>query len=250
VALGEFSPEAAEAATKAALFQGALEILTQEWKLGNLDTAEFLTSVDNLVTELETKTVAEIEVGLSAKAAGPQFSVMDMLPEEDRAAIQSGINTEVTFTPVEAALTAALDTMDGRMDAMSEQLITFDAEYAAVTPEATDTIQTAIYAIDGTVPFVADTGSTDLATRRLQNTRIDIPVYYVPQNAPPSGSSAAGGGGGGKDGKSVWGGKGQFAPVVTVNFNGPVSNPAAVQRAIRDGMADFYAAVSREGVAL
>jgi hypothetical protein len=236
-----FTPAMADAAVKAAIFKGALDTLTQQWKLGQLDTSEFMASVQGVVTELETQTVAEIEVKLK-QGQNPARELWAHLPAEER--VQE---MEVEMTPVDAALWAALDTLDAEMEV--PRTITMDADYTSVTT-AIGTIQADIAAIDGTVPFKADTASTDIATRRLQNTRIDIPVYYVAQNSPPTGSSATGGGSGSGPGRSSWGGKGQFSPAVTINFNGAVNNPNALQRAIRDGMSDFYAAVSREGVAL
>jgi hypothetical protein len=112
--MGEFDGASAEAAVKAAIFQEALGLLTQEWKLGNLDTSEFLSSVDELVTELETKTVAQIKVELAPPERSEDFQIpwgddfTSFWPKEAQQ-----IKIEADVSPVQEALTTAIGYIEG-----------------------------------------------------------------------------------------------------------------------------------------
>lgn len=238
VATGQFAPQAAEAAAKAVIFQQAVKELATGWQMGAMDTSEFLASVDEVINTLETQSLAEIEVELKAKASGAQYSVIDMLPEGDRAAIQEGIEAPVEFTPVEEALRTAIETIKADIDAI-DGTVEFIPEYKSVTPGATSAIQGAITAIDGTVPFQAETRQVWQQIYAIDGTHATVYVDFV------STGSAAAAGGGGPTGKSGPLNKGGNSMVV--NING-VTAPRAVARAVRNSVEQFYADLQREEI--
>jgi hypothetical protein len=263
VATGEFTPQMAEAAEKTALFYAALDILAQQRKVGALDTSEYLTSVQELITTLETSSVAEIELKLK-QTQNPARELWAHLPAEERTQ-----EIEVEMTPVDTALWSALDTFDAEME--QPRTIYMEADTEAVNV-AIGEVQAGILGIDGTVPFTGDTKGIDADIRNLEDTYIVIPVRFEAVNSIPTGPGKAGGGpvsGGvpyivGEMGPELFvpnmaghivpnsqlrGMKpGELTVNMTVNFHGPVDNPRAVQSAIRNGLQQFYADIEREGV--
>lgn len=202
IALGEITPEMAEMAAKAAIFQEAFNNLLGQFKAGNIDATELTTAFDNLIADLNSKSLVEIQVELKTKAAGPtgpQFSALDFLPEEDRAAIASGTGIEVpvTFTPEEAALNQALGVIDGIPD-NQDKIITFDAKYEEVETAIT-TIEGDIAAIDATVLMTPETEAVDTYIQLVDESRLTVYVDFVQGSSPELPGKAAGG--------PVWGGE-------------------------------------------
>lgn len=189
-------------AAKAAIFQEAFTNLLGQFKAGNIDATELTTAFDNLIADLNSKSLVEIQVELKTKAAGPtgpQFSALDFLPEEDRAAIAAGTGIEVpvTFTPEEAALNQALGVIDGIPD-NQDKIITFDAEYEEVET-AVKTIESDIAAIDATVVMLPETTAVDNVIQLLDESRLTVYVDFVQGSSPELPGKAAGG--------PVWGGE-------------------------------------------
>ena len=143
IATGEFSPAAADAAQKTALFYSALDILAQERKLGNLDTSEYITAVDQLVADLEANSVVDLQLKL-AQVENPARELWAWLPAEERQEVE----IPVKFTAEQEALHAAIDLQDGIPD-NAEKLITFTTDIDAVTT-GTENVRGMVEAITGT----------------------------------------------------------------------------------------------------
>jgi hypothetical protein len=143
IATGEFSPAAADAAQKTALFYSALDILAQERKLGNLDTGEYIAAVDQLVADLEANSVVDLQLKL-AQVENPARELWAWLPAEER----QGVEIPVKFTAEQEALQAAIDLQDGVPD-NAEKLITFTTDIDAVTT-GTENVRGMVEAITGT----------------------------------------------------------------------------------------------------
>jgi hypothetical protein len=143
IATGEFSPAAADAAQKTALFYSALDILAQERKLGNLDTGEYIAAVDQLVADLEANSVVDLQLKL-AQVENPARELWAWLPAEER----QGVEIPVKFTAEQEALQAAIDLQDGIPD-NAEKLITFTTDIDAVTT-GTENVRGMVEAITGT----------------------------------------------------------------------------------------------------
>jgi hypothetical protein len=111
-----FSEAMAEAAVKAAIFEEARIALTEQWKLGEIDTGTFLDSIDELVTTLETETVAQIKTRLIPPEPGDLTEMggpwgddfTSFWPEEARK-----LKLEADNTPVRDALTEAIGFIEG-----------------------------------------------------------------------------------------------------------------------------------------
>jgi hypothetical protein len=143
IATGEFSPAAADAAQKTALFYSALDILAQERKLGNLDTGEYIAAVDQLVADLEANSVVDLQLKL-AQVENPARELWAWLPAEER----QGVEIPVKFTAEQEALQAAIDLQDGIPD-NAEKLIAFTTDIDAVTT-GTENVRGMVEAITGT----------------------------------------------------------------------------------------------------
>lgn len=126
IALGQFTPEMAEAAAKAVIFQEAFSSLLGQFQ-GNLDTSGFITAYDQLIADLESKSLVEIQVELKQKE-NPARDLWAGLPQEERI---PPVEVPVTFTPAEAALNTAIGLIDG-IPAEQEKVIKFTADTAAV----------------------------------------------------------------------------------------------------------------------
>lgn len=188
IALGEITPEMAEAATKAVIFQEAFGNLLGQFKAGNIDAAGLTTAFDNLISDLNSKSLVEIQVELKQKV-NPARDLWAWLPAEERI---KEVEVPVKFTPEEAALQKALGMIDGIPD-NDIKLITFDAEFAAVTPQATEAITTAISAIDGTVTMEPDAQAVHDEIAILDQSRLTVYVDFEVGSAPELPGRAAGG---------------------------------------------------------
>lgn len=243
IALGEITPEMAEAATKAVLFQEAFGSLLGQFQAGNLDTAGFVSAYEALISDLQSKSLVEIQVELKQKE-NPARELWAWMPAEERQAVE----IPVTFTPEEAALNTVLGQIDGIPDEQSK-VIVFDADASAVVGAdggggAVYEIESAIAEIDTGVEFKPETAAVNSAITQLRNTLITVPVTFVPTN---SGSVTGGGGvvGGGRIGGRI--GERGLNVNMSVAFNGP-AEPRAVQSALTRGLHEFYADLAREGV--
>lgn len=234
IALGELTPDMAEAATKAVLFQEAFGLLLGQLQAGNLDTSGFVAAYDALIADLQSKSLVEIQVELKQKE-NPARDLWAWLPAEERQAV----DIPVTFTPEEAALQNVLGQIDG-IPGEQTKVIIFEADAASVIGAdggggAVYEIEQAIAEIDTGVAFVPDTEAVMTAIRTL-SAPIYVPVIPVVQGSP----------GGSVTGPERIGGRGLNLDM-TVNFNGP-AEPRAVQSALTRGLHEFYADVGREGV--
>jgi len=265
VQMGVIDEKTAEAAAKAGIFQLALQNLFGQLAAGNLDVSGFIDAYDALISDLQSKSLVEIQVELK-QVENPARDSWAWLPAEER--VQE-VEVGVKFTPEQSALQTALGLIDGIPD-NNEKLITFGAEYTAVT-DATDTIQTAITAIDATVAYVPDTKLVDDATALIDQSHITVIVDYVTSGTPEIPHRA--GGGPVSEGSPYWvgevgpelfvpwtagtiiphgrsgGGKsGDTTINLNVNFSGQVADPRRVVSSIKQGLSDFYADLLQEGV--
>lgn len=276
IALGQFEPELAEAAAKAVIFQEAFGNLLGQFQAGNLDTTGFMTAYDQLISDMQNKSLIEIQVDLKMPERVPtgQNAISPYLPDFSSEPIEVPISIVPAPTAADNALSTALTQIDG-IPAEQEKHITFSATYSAVTPTATDAIQTAINAIESEVDLIPNTSLVDAEIARIDQSHITVYVGYVTTGSPPEGKASGGPVRGGvpykvgevgpelfipwTDGSIVpnsrisrmggdSGGGGGLNVSMSVNFYGP-AEPAGVQRAIRDGMGQFYADIEREGVA-
>lgn len=276
IALGQFEPELAEAAAKAVIFQEAFGNLLGQFQTGNLDTTGFMTAYDQLISDMQNKSLIEIQVDLKMPERVPtgQNVISPYLPDFSSEPIEVPISIVPAPTAADNALSTALAQIDG-IPAEQEKHITFSATYSAVTPTATDAIQTAINAIESEVDLIPNTSLVDAEIARIDQSHITVYVGYETTGSPPEGKASGGPVRGGvpykvgevgpelfipwTDGSIVpnsrisrmggdSGGGGGLNVSMSVNFYGP-AEPAGVQRAIRDGMGQFYADIEREGVA-
>jgi hypothetical protein len=188
IALGEVTPDMAEAAAKAVIFQEALGSLMGQFAAGNLDTSGFMAAYDGLIQEMQNKSLVEIQVQFK-QMENPARELWAGLPMEERV---KPVEVPVTFTPEQAALNTALGLIDGIPDE-DTKIIKFDAEYAAVTPAATEAITTAINAIDGTVTFIPESGEVDAKIGVLNESRLTVYVDFVTGSTPEIPGRASGG---------------------------------------------------------
>jgi hypothetical protein len=192
VQMGVIDEKTAEAAGKAALFQGAMQVLLGQLASGAIDPTQFTTAVDELITNLENNTVVELQVDLKARQESiDDIRNMDWLPD----AAQEGLikNAGLEITVADEALREALDLIDGVPD-NDEKIVTFTPEAEEVF-DVIDEITVAIPEIPGTVTFVPEAYQVDQKINDLNRTRVTIYVDYVPTGAP-TGAPAGGGGGG------------------------------------------------------
>jgi hypothetical protein len=222
VQMGVIDEKTADAAGKAALFQGAMQVLLGQLTSGAIDPTQFTAAVDELITNLANNTVVELQVDLKARQESiDDIRNMDWLPE----AAQEGLikNAGLEITVADEALREALDLIDGIPD-NDEKIVTFTPEAAEVF-NVIDEITVAIPEIPGVVTFVPEAYQVDQKINDLNQTRVTIYVDYVPTGAP-TGAPAGGGGGG--------------APTSTPRGGGG-KGTAAVSELIRE--------IQREGVA-
>ena len=187
IAMGEITPGMAEAAAKAAIFQEAFGNLLGQFQAGNIDASGLTSAFDSLISDLNSKSLVEIQVELKQKG-NPVRDLWAGLPAEERV---KEIEVPVKFTPEEAALQAALGMIDGIPD-NDQKIITFDAEYDAVTKAVGD-VQTAITAIDATVTMTPDTQEVYKEISIIDQSRLTVYVDFVPTGAPELPGKAAGG---------------------------------------------------------
>ncbi|MBK9276495.1 MAG: hypothetical protein IPM49_18425 [Flavobacteriales bacterium] len=265
VQMGVIDEKTAEAAAKAGIFQLALQNLFGQLAAGNLDVSGFIDAYDALISDLQSKSLVEIQVELK-QVENPARDSWAWLPAEER--VQE-VEVGVKFTPEQSALQTALGLIDGIPD-NNEKLITFGAEYTAVT-DATDTIQKAITAIDATVAYVPDTKLVNAANVLIDQSHLTVIVDYVTSGTPEIPHRA--GGGPVSEGSPYWvgevgpelfvpwtagtiiphgrsgGGKsGDTTINLNVNFSGQVADPRRVVSSIKQGLSDFYADLLQEGV--
>ena len=240
IALGQFTPEMAEAAAKAVIFQEAFSSLLGQFQAGNLDTSGFITAYDQLIADLESKSLVEIQVELKQKDT-PVRDLWAGLPQEERI---PPVEVPVTFTPEEAALNTAIGLIDG-IPAEQEKVIKFTADTAAVMGGesggggAIAEIETAISEIDAGVAFTPEAQAVDEVINRLTATAIQIPVEFVPVGDP--GGGTGGGGISTGDDRS----RGNFAIQVTVNGANDAGRAAS---SVRYGLESLFYDMQREGV--
>jgi hypothetical protein len=192
VQMGVIDEKTADAAGKAALFQGAMQVLLGQLTSGAIDPTQFTAAVDELITNLANNTVVELQVDLKARQESiDDIRNMDWLPE----AAQEGLikNAGLEITVADEALREALDLIDGIPD-NDEKIVTFTPEAAEVF-NVIDEITVAIPEIPGVVTFVPEAYQVDQKINDLNQTRVTIYVDYVPTGAP-TGAPAGGGGGG------------------------------------------------------
>lgn len=252
VALGEFTPAMAEAATKAALFQGAREGLTKQWVLGKIDTSAFLGAIEE-VQGILAGSLADVQTQLENSARGwTPVSVpaqVDWVDGDPTVATRDPIHVAIQPTIATDALQQALDPLDGIMGEKTK--ITFDDPDTTAVTRAIDTIIADIDSLPAVVTFDdPDTSAFDAEIRRIESLRPKVFVEIVPL-APPDVGGGSGGGGGGTPGnpaRSGGGGKGGTNINMNVNFSGQVADPRRVVSSIKQGLSDFYADLLQEGV--
>ena len=266
IALDEITPKQAEAAAKASIFQEAWGNLLGQFGAGNIDTAELMTAYDQLIADLESKSLIEIQVELGQVKNPPRDS-WAWLPKEEREPIE----IPVEFTPEQAALSSAIDLLDG-IPANTEKLITFEAEYAEITDTAIPAIEAAITAIDATVLMAPETEELDAKIELINESRLTMYVDFVVGDTSAIPGRAAGGAVSGDSpyiigeagpelfvpwtngtvvpnhriAQSVGGGGGIN---MTMNFYGPAT-AADVRRAADDAGRRLLEQVRRAGVAV
>lgn len=266
IALDEITPKQAEAAAKASIFQEAWGNLLGQFGAGNIDTAELMTAYDQLIADLESKSLIEIQVELGQVKNPPRDS-WAWLPKEEREPIE----IPVEFTPEQAALSSAIDLLDG-IPANTEKLITFEAEYAEITDTAIPAIEAAITAIDATVLMAPETAELDAKIELINESRLTMYVDFVVGDTSAIPGRAAGGAVSGDSpyiigeagpelfvpwtngtvvpnhriAQSVGGGGGIN---MTMNFYGPAT-AADVRRAADDAGRRLLEQVRRAGVAV
>lgn len=252
VALGEFTPAMAEAATKAALFQGALEGLTKQWVLGKIDTSAFLGAIEE-VQGILAGSLADVQTQLENSARGwTPVSVpaqVDWVDGDPTVATRDPIHVAIQPTIATDALQQALDPLDGIMGEKTK--ITFDDPDTTAVTRAIDTIIADIDSLPAVVTFDdPDTSAFDAEIRRIEALRPKVFVEIVPLAPPDVGSGGSGGGGGtpGNPARSGGGKSGDTNINMNVNFSGQVADPRRVVSSIRQGMSDFYADLLQEGV--
>lgn len=208
VQMGVIDEKTADAAGKAALFQGAMQVLLGQLASGAIDPTQFTTAVDELITNLENNTIVELQVDLKARQESiDDIRNMDWLPE----AAQEGLikNAGLEITVADEALREAIDLIDGVPD-NDEKIVTFGAKPEEVM-DAVAEIEAAIEAIPATVTFMPETANVDFQIRRLDNSHITIWVDYVATGSPthtPGATPANPVGGGGRPGDGRGSGKG------------------------------------------
>lgn len=252
VALGEFTPAMAEAATKAALFQGALEGLTKQWVLGKIDTSAFLGAIEE-VQGILAGSLADVQTQLENSARGwapvTVPAQVDWVDGDPTVATRDPIHVAIQPTIATDALQQALDPLDGIMGEKTR--ITFDDPDTTAVTRAIDTIIADIDSLPAVVTFDdPDTSAFDAEIRRIESLRPKVFVEIVPL-APPDISSGGGGGGGGTPGNPARSGGGKSGDTninMNVNFSGQVADPRRVVSSIKQGLGDFYADLLQEGV--
>ena len=266
IALDEITLKQAEAAAKASIFQEAWGNLLGQFGAGNIDTAELMTAYDQLIADLESKSLIEIQVELGQVKNPPRDS-WAWLPKEEREPIE----IPVEFTPEQAALSSAIDLLDG-IPANTEKLITFEAEYAEITDTAIPAIEAAITAIDAKVLMAPETAELDAKIELINESRLTMYVDFVVGDTSAIPGRAAGGAVSGDSpyiigeagpelfvpwttgtvvpthriAQSVGGGGGIN---MTMNFYGPAT-AADVRRAADDAGRRLLEQVRRAGVAV
>lgn len=125
--MGLLSDEAAELKVKAAIFDEALGILTKEWKMGNIDTSTFLSSVDDVIRELETKSLPQLTMELKP----PEIPSWDMwtIPGGSHGAMKQ-LQIEADIDPVRTAMREALELVGGAP--LDERTLIVEFDGAAV----------------------------------------------------------------------------------------------------------------------
>lgn len=251
VALGEFTPAMAEAATKAALFQGALEGLTKQWVLGKIDTSAFLGAIEE-VQGILAGSLADVQTQLENSARGwTPVSVpaqVDWVDGDPTVATRDPIHVAIQPTIATDALQQALDPLDGIM--AEKTRITFDDPDTTAVTRAIDTIIADIDSLPAVVTFDdPDTSAFDAEIRRIEALRPKVFVEIVPLAPPDVGSGGSGGGGTpGNPARSGGGKSGGTNINMNVNFSGQVTDPRRVVSSIKQGLSDFYADLLQEGV--
>ena len=266
IALDEITPKQAEAAAKASIFQEAWGNLLGQFGAGNIDTEGLMAAYDQLIADLESKSLIEIQVELGQVKNPPRDS-WAWLPKEEREPIE----TPVEFTPEQAALSSAIDLLDG-IPANTEKLITFEAEYAEITDTAIPAIEAAITAIDAKVLMAPETAELDAKIELINESRLTMYVDFVVGDTSAIPGRAAGGAVSGDSpyiigeagpelfvpwtngtvvpnhriAQSVGGGGGIN---MTMNFYGPAT-AADVRRAADDAGRRLLEQVRRAGVAV
>jgi len=250
VALGEFTPEMAEAATKAALFQGALEGLTKQWVLGRIDTSAFLGAIEE-VQDILGGALADVQTQLENSARGwapvAVPAQVDWVDGDPTVATRDPIHVAIQPTIATDALQQALDPLDGIMGEKTK--ITFDDPDTTAVTRAIDTIIADIDSLPAVVTFDdPDTSAFDAEIRRIEALRPKVFVEIVPLAPPDVGSGSGGGGTPGNPARSGGGKSGGTNINMNVNFSGQVADPRRVVSSIKQGLGDFYADLLQEGV--
>lgn len=222
VQMGIIDSQTAEAAGKAALFQGAMGVLLNQLASGAIDPTQFTTAVDQMVSDLENNTVVDLQVNLVAKQEAIQsIRDMDWLPQAAQDAMIVNANLEITVS--DQALKDAIGMIDGIPD-NDEKIITFTPEDQAVL-DSVLAIDTAITGIPGVVLFKPEATDVYNTISDIDGRVVTVYVNYVNTGAP----SPSGGGGGGP------------TPA-------PRSAPTSKSNDTAD-FPDFYAQIRQEGVA-
>jgi hypothetical protein len=200
VRMGIIDEKTAEAAGKAAIFAGAMEVLSGQLAAGVIDPTQFTTAVEELISNLENNTVVELQVELQAKQQSiDDIQAMDWLPDAAKEGMIKNMGLEITVA--DEALRETLDLIDGVPD-NDEKVVTF-TPVAEEVFDVINEITVAIPAIPGAVTFVPEAYQVDQKINELNNTRVTIYVDYVPTGSPTGGGPPVGGGGGGSNAPGV-----------------------------------------------
>lgn len=187
IALGEITPEMAEAAAKAAIFQEAFGNLLGQFQAGNLAAEGFVDAYNGLIESLRDNSLIEIQVQLK-EIENPARDLWAWLPKEERQPVE----VPVTFTPEEGALATALGVIDGIPDEQTKY-INFDAMYTDVTAIAIPAIESAIAAIDAQVVMIPETSAVDDEIALINESRLTMYVDFVVGEPPAIPGRATGG---------------------------------------------------------
>jgi hypothetical protein len=210
VALGEFTPQAAEAAIKASIFQETLSGLVGQWKVGKLDTGELLSSVNEAVGILETTTLPALELRFGPpkfETPSEEFQLpwgddfTQFWPEEART-----VNVRANTSEVDVAIAEAMQRLQGvPPEQRTTELL---ADITLIEQAASSDIPGLIQGIpesDRTIVFLED-GSAVMAFRNEVSSPVHVPVHFYTASGPTAPASVP-----------------QPAPIGGQQFGGPVN---------------------------
>jgi len=273
VALGQFGPEAAEAAVKAAIFGEAMKLLVADWKLGKINTGDLMASMNEVVTILQNTPPAEIPYVLKRREEDRQDITIPGKVEIDMSSgdpiITHGQSITIPAKP-DIAGDALLASWEGALAGIPESSRTIEllGHFAGAEDAGIQAVAQAIDGLDKTIPFIAQMDAVNAALSDLSGKRVSVYVDFIPGGSPTPPGRAAGGpvSSGrpyivGERGPELFVPRSSGAIIpnsrmsgggmnvnMTVNFSGPVTDPTKVKDAISDGLAEFFQQVNAAGV--